>query len=55
MAANERTKREAASAAGRVMRDATASKDAKRAAASALTQAPDKRAKAKGKRAPKGR
>jgi len=42
----ETTSPEAASSAGRVLKDETASPDAKRAAASALSQAPDHRAPA---------
>lgn len=40
---NEVTSKKAASAAGRVLRDPKASKAAKSAAASALTQRPDKK------------
>ena len=40
---SEVTSKKAASAAGRVLRDPKASKDAKSAAASALTQRPDRK------------
>lgn len=43
MAKNEKTGKNAASAAGKVLADPRSSKDAKTAAASALTQAPDKK------------
>lgn len=42
MAKNETTSRKAASAAGRVLRDPKAGRDAKSAAGSALTQRPDR-------------
>lgn len=42
---NEKTSKPAASAASRVLKDPKASKDAKSAAGSALTQAPDKKKK----------
>ena len=45
MAENEKTGKKAASAAGKVLRDPKSSKEAKTAAASALTQAPDKEKK----------
>lgn len=44
---NERTSAQAASAAGRVLKDPTSTKDEKSAAASALTQAQDKKRKKK--------
>lgn len=47
MAKNEKTGKKAASAAAKVLNDPKASKDAKTAAASALTQAPDKKPKKK--------
>ena len=43
MARNEKTGTKAASAASKVLRDPKSSKAAKTAAASALTQAPDKK------------
>lgn len=49
MARNEQTSKKAASAASKVLRDPKSSKAAKTAAGSALTQAPDKKGKGKGK------
>ena len=43
MAKNEKTGKKAASAAGKVLRNPKSSEAAKTAAASALTQAPDKK------------
>lgn len=43
MARNEQTGKKAASAAGKVLANPKSSKDAKAAAASALTQAPNKK------------
>ena len=51
MAKDEKTGKRAASNAGKVLRDKNASKAAKSAAASALTQAPDKTKKDKRKKA----
>jgi hypothetical protein len=48
MAKNEKTGKKAASAAGRVLGNPKSTKDQKRAAASALTQAPDKKRSGKG-------
>jgi hypothetical protein len=45
MAKNEKTGKAAGSAASRVLRDPDSSTDAKRAAASALSQVPDKKHK----------
>ena len=45
MAKNEKTSPKAASAASKVLRDPKASKAAKTAAGSALTQAPDRKKK----------
>ena len=42
MAQNEKTSKDVASKAARILRDPKASKDQKSVAASALTQAPDK-------------
>lgn len=44
---NEQTSKKAASAASKVLKDPKSSKDAKTAAGSALTQAPDKGKKKK--------
>ena len=43
MAKNEKTSKKVAKAASKVLRDPKASKDAKSAAGSALTQRPDKK------------
>ena len=45
MAKDEKTGKRAGKAASRVLRSKTASKDAKRAAGSALTQRPDRKKK----------
>lgn len=45
MARNEKTSKSVASTASKLLRDPNASKDVKRVAASALTQAPDKKKK----------
>jgi hypothetical protein len=50
MGKNEKTSKRVASAASKVLRNPKSSKAAKTAAASALTQAPDKRKKAKRKK-----
>lgn len=47
---NERTSKKVASKASRILRDPKSTKAQKSVAASALTQAPNKRAKKKGKK-----
>ncbi|WP_386340128.1 hypothetical protein O4D10_00470 [Xanthomonas citri pv. citri] len=47
MATNEKTGPKAAKAASKVLRNGNTSKDSKTAAASALSQAPDKKSKKK--------
>jgi len=49
MAKNEKTSKDVASTAGKILRDPKSSKDAKQVAASALTQAPDHKKKKKKK------
>lgn len=50
MAKNERTSRKVASKAGKILRDPKATKAEKSVAASALTQAPDKRRSRRGRK-----